>query len=51
MNNEEKILLLLERIQEDVGGLKQGQTRIEKDIINIKDDIINIKDDVKEYAE
>ena len=54
MNNEEKILSLLENLTTKVDKLEQGQAgtnqrldRIEGDVKVIKEDIVNIKEDIE----
>ena len=50
MNNEEKILAVLERMQEDISGLKQGQDdfntrlgKVESDIDSIHRSVVKIE--------
>lgn len=38
MNNEEKILQMLEKMQGDITELKQGQDAMQEDITQIKED-------------
>jgi len=50
VNNEEKILAILEKMQSDISDLKQGQAdtnarlnRVEKDVQSVKQDVQAVK--------
>jgi len=47
MNNEEKILSILEQIQSDVAGLKSDVAELKSDVAELKSDVAELKYDVK----
>ena len=46
MNNEEKILAILQQMQGDITGLKQGQNELRADVAALKEDVSVLKEDV-----
>ena len=48
MNNEEKILHILENIQTDVSGLKTDVAGLKSDIVEVKADVAGLKSDMVE---
>jgi len=46
MNNEEKILQMLEHLTEDVSGLKQDVSGLKEDVAGLKQDVSVLKEDV-----
>jgi len=43
MKNEEKILILLEQMQTDISGLKEGQVRLEEETARIRQSVVRIE--------
>ena len=46
MNNEEKILSILEQIQMDIVSLKQGQVETNRRLDKLEEDVLEIKEDL-----
>lgn len=47
MNNEEKILAILTQMQEDISGLKDGQTRLESRMDHLQEAQEQMQDHIK----
>ena len=47
MNNEEKILTLLEGLTSEVKDMNNRLTNVENDLKSVKDEVMEVKDDVK----
>ena len=43
MSNEDKILAILEKLQEDVSGLKEDVSGLKEDVSGLKEDVSGIK--------
>lgn len=48
MNNEEKILELLLKMQDDITDLKQGQKKLEKKVDTIEKKVDKLQDDMSQ---
>ena len=51
MNNEEKILTILEQMQTDISGLKQDVSGLKEDVSGLKEDVSGLKEDVSGLKE
>jgi len=51
MNNEEKILSILESMQTDISGLKEDVSDLKKDVAGLKEDVSGLKMDVSGLKE
>lgn len=47
MNNEEKILQLLEQMDVRLAGLEKGQAIIQEDVSGLKEDVSELKEEAK----
>ena len=50
MNNEEKILLMLEQLTEDVSGLKQDVSGLKQDVSKLKEDSAEMRETLTRVA-
>ena len=50
MNNEEKILQMLEQLTEDVSGLKEDVSGLKKDVNNLKEDSADMRETLTRVA-
>lgn len=48
MNNEDKIIEMLQLVQKDISGIKLDVTNIKDELIEVKLDVANIKDELNE---
>ena len=46
MNNEDKILAILEKLQEDFSGMKEDVSSLKQDVSGLKQDASGLKEDV-----
>ena len=46
MNNEERILAILESMQSDISGLKEDVSGLKEDVSGLKEDVGGLKEDV-----
>ena len=46
MNNEDKILAILEKLQEDFSGMKEDVSSLKQDVSGLKQDVSGLKQDV-----
>ncbi len=51
MNNEEKILAILENLSEKIDHLENSQSEIKSDMAKLKTDVSGLKEDVSELQE